>query len=188
MCSIFRFSQPFLSNCPKVPMFLEHFKLRVQPFGVTPDTGFLYLGQSHREALASLLYGVHSERGFTALIAPPGMGKTTLLFRLLSFVANEASTALLFQTLCTPKEFLRALLTDLGISSGDDDLGLIRSRLNVYLMEQARKDRRVVVIIDEAQNFTENVLETVRMLSNFETSQKKLIHIVLSGQPQLADR
>src|SRR6266436_7921872 len=95
-------------------MFLEYYGLREQPFGVTPDPRFLYFGASHREALASLYYGFESGRGFLALIAKPGMGKTTLLFHLLEKFRSSARTAFLFQTQCTPREFMRLLITELG--------------------------------------------------------------------------
>lgn len=169
-------------------MILEHFKLRIQPFGVTPDARFLYLSHTHREALASLLYGIHSGRGFGALIAPPGMGKTTLLFRLLGLVAGNTKSAFLFRTLCTPKEFLRALLVDLEIADEGCDVGRMHAKLNAYLLQESKNGRQVVVVIDEAQNLNEAVLEMVRMLSNFETPHRKLMHIVLSGQPQLAQK
>jgi general secretion pathway protein A len=169
-------------------MFLEHFKLSVQPFGVTPDPRFLHLSQTHREALASLLYGIHSGRGFTALIAAPGMGKTTLVFRLLGLLGGNTKTAFLFRALCAPKEFLRALLADLEIDDEGGDFARMNAKLNAYLLEESRNGRQVVVAIDEAQNLEEPVLEMVRMLSNFETPGKKLMHIVLSGQPQLAEK
>src|SRR5215470_8310811 len=169
-------------------MFLEHFKLSAQPFGVTPDARFLYLSQTHREALASLLYGIHSERGFVALIAAPGMGKTTLAFRLFGLLATNAKTAFLFRTLCGPEEFLRALLADLEIDDEGGGVARMHEKLNAYLFEQSKTGRQVVLVIDEAQNLDERVLEMVRMLSNFETPAKKLMHIVLSGQPQLAEK
>ena len=169
-------------------MFLEHFKLSVQPFGVTPDARFLYLSQTHREALASLLYGIHSERGFVALIAAPGMGKTTLAFRLLDLLATNAKTAFLFRTLCGPEEFLRALLADLEIDDEGGGVARMHEKLNAYLAERSINGRQVVLVIDEAQNLDERVLEMVRMLSNFETPAKKLMHIVLSGQCQLAEK
>jgi type II secretory pathway predicted ATPase ExeA len=169
-------------------MLMEHFKLAVQPFGVTPDTRFLYLSHTHREALASLLYGIRSGRGFTALIAPPGMGKTTLLFQVLKLLRGNAKTAFLFQTLCGTEEFLRSLLGDLGIEHGADDITRMHAKLNAYLVEESKKGHEVVVVIDEAQNLDDRVLELVRMLSNFETPGRKLMHLILSGQPQLAEK
>ena len=169
-------------------MLLEHFKLAVQPFGVTPDARFLYLSQTHREALASLFYGIQAGRGFTALIAAPGMGKTTLMFHLLGLLMENAKTAFLFQTLCGPEEFLRSLLADLGIDDEGGDAVRMHAKLNAYLLQESKKGRQVVVVIDEAQNLDERVLELVRMLSNFETPGKKLMHLVLSGQPQLAEK
>jgi general secretion pathway protein A len=169
-------------------MVLDYYKLREQPFGVTPDPRFLYMSSTHREALASLLYGITSGRGFMSLIAKPGMGKTTLLFQLLQKLEGTARTAFLFQTLCTPRDFLRGLLADLGVEDLDGDLVRMHSKLNEILVRQSRERKRFVVVIDEAQNFDDSVLEVVRMLSNFETPSEKLMQIVLAGQPQLADK
>lgn len=169
-------------------MFLEYYGLREQPFGVTPDPRFLYFGATHREALASLFYGIESGCGFLALIAPPGMGKTTLLFHLLEKLRGTAQTVFLFQTQCGSREMFRHLLNDLGIDSTDQDLATMHESLNNVLLSNARKGRRVVLVIDESQNLRESVLETVRLLSDFETPQAKLLQIILSGQPQLADK
>src|SRR5579864_92263 len=169
-------------------MFLEYYGLREQPFGVTPDPRFLYFGSTHREALASLFYGIESGCGFLALIAPPGMGKTTLLFHLLEKLRGSAQTVFLFQTQCGSREMFRHVLNDLGIDSGEQDLAAMHESLNSVLLANARKGRRVVLVIDEAQNLRDSVLETVRLLSDFETPQSKLLQIVLSGQPQLADK
>jgi general secretion pathway protein A len=169
-------------------MFLEYYGLREQPFGVTPDPRFLYFGTTHREALASLFYGIESGCGFLALIAPPGMGKTTLLFHLLEKLRGSAQTVFLFQTQCGSREMFRHLLNDLGIDSGEQDLAAMHESLNSVLLSNARKGRRVVLVIDEAQNLKDSVLETVRLLSDFETPQAKLLQIILSGQPQLADK
>lgn len=166
----------------------DHYKLSMQPFGVTPDPIFLYLSATHREAMASLLHGIGSQTGFTALIAAPGMGKTTLLFNLLQLLKGNTQTAFLFQTLCRPGGFLNALLADLGIVDNGRNIGRMHAKLNEYLLEESRKGRRVVIVVDEAQNLNEQVLEVVRMLSNFETSSRKLLHVVLAGQPQLAEK
>jgi general secretion pathway protein A len=169
-------------------MFLEYYKLTEQPFGVTPDSRFLYLGPKHREALASLVYGTESNRGFLALIARPGMGKTSLLYHYLSYLRGKARTAFIFRTDCDSREFIRHLLIDLGIDVAGMDLPAMHDSLNRLLTEEMRVGRRFVLVIDEAQNLDEKVLESVRLLSNFETPWMKLMQIVLAGQPQLADR
>lgn len=170
-------------------MVLDYYNLREEPFGVTPDPRFLYMSAGHREALASLEYGIRSRRGFMSLIAPPGMGKTTILFRLLSQLEGMARTVFLFQTLCSPLDLLRALLRDLGAMVPDNaEIGCMQQQLNSLLVAEARQGRRVVVIIDEAQNLDDSALELVRMLSNFETASYKLMQIILSGQPQLRQK
>jgi type II secretory pathway predicted ATPase ExeA len=169
-------------------MVLDYYNLKEEPFGVTPDPRFLYSSPSHREALASLQYGIRSRRGFLSLIAEPGMGKTTILFELLRQLEGSARTVFLFQTLCSPKELLRGLLRDLGVSVDNEDVGSLQEQLNHVLLTEARHGRRVVVVIDEAQNLEDRALELLRMLSNFETATYKLMQIVLAGQPQLRER
>jgi general secretion pathway protein A len=169
-------------------MLLNCYKLAEQPFGVTPDSRFLYLGPKHREALASLVYGTESNRGFLALIAKPGMGKTSLLYHYRAYLRDKARTAFVFRTDCDSREFIRHLLLDLGIDVAGMDLPAMHDRLNRLLTEEMQAGRRFVLVIDEAQNLDEKVLESVRLLSNFETPWMKLMQIVLAGQPQLADR
>ena len=169
-------------------MVLDFYNLREHPFGVTPDSKYLFLSATHREALASLTYGIEAGCGFVALIAHPGLGKTTLLFHAMNQLREKARTVFLFQTVCTPMDLLRALLTGLGVHDIKGSLIEMQLRLKDVLVEQFRIRRRVVVVIDEAQNLDDSVLELVRMLSNFETAQEKLIQIVLSGQPQLAEK
>jgi general secretion pathway protein A len=169
-------------------MVLDYYALREQPFGVTPDSEYLFLSDTHREALASLLYGIDSGCGFVALIAKPGLGKTTLLFHALNQLREKATTVFLFQTVCTPMDLLRVLLTGLGVQETRGSLIEMQLRLKELLAEQSNSGKRVVVVIDEAQNLDDSVLELVRMLSNFETAREKLIQIILSGQPQLAEK
>ena len=167
-------------------MFLDFYKMKEQPFGVTPDPRFLYFGESHREALASLYYGVEANRGFMALIAQPGLGKTTLAFQLLEKLQQAARTVFLFQTQCNPKEFFQYLLNGLGIDAEGMELVSMHNKLNEILAREMLTGRRFVLVIDEAQNLASEVLETIRLLSNFETSDTKLLQILLIGQPQLA--
>jgi general secretion pathway protein A len=169
-------------------MVLDFYNLAEQPFGVTPDSRFLYLGPQHREALASLVYGTESNRGFLALIAKPGMGKTSLLYHYLGYLRDRARTAFVFRTDCDSREFIRHVLIDLGIEVAGMDLPAMHEALNRLLTDEMRAGRRFVLVVDEAQNLEERVLESIRLLSNFETPWMKLMQIVLAGQPQLADR
>jgi general secretion pathway protein A len=167
--------------------FLEHFGLNEQPFGVTPDPRFLYLGPKHKQALAALNYGTELNRGFLTLIAQPGMGKTSLLYNYLEGLRNRARTVFLSQTDCDSRGLMRYMLSDLGIDCTGKDLPEMYLMLTQVLTEEMRLGRRFVLVIDEAQNLTDRVLESVRLLSNFETPWMKLMQIVLAGQPQLAD-
>ena len=168
-------------------MFEKYFNLSHQPFGATPDPRFLLRTGSHREALASLYAGFYANRGFTALIAEPGMGKTTLLFEFLDDIRDKARTVFLFDTLCETADLLLLILQDLGLTPGRSAAERNR-QLNELLTAEARADRRIVLVIDEAQNLSLETLEALRLLSNFETSRSKLMQIILCGQPQLADK
>lgn len=169
-------------------MFLDHFKMKEQPFGVTPDPHFLFLGESHREALASLYYGIESELGFVALIAPPGLGKTTLTFQLLEKLSSNSRSVFLFQTQCNSRELFQYLLNGLGVETEGMELVSMHIKLNQILCREMLAGRRFILVIDEAQNLDSEVLETIRLLSNFETSRGKMLQILLVGQPQLAQK
>ncbi len=168
-------------------MVLDYYRLEEQPFGVTPDPRYLFLTHTHKEALNSLIYGIEAGCGFVALIATPGAGKTTLIFEMLHILRDKARIVFLFQTISTPTDLLRSLLSGLGVRDLQGNLVEMQIRLRDLLTEQYRLGKRVVVVIDEAQNLDDSVLELVRMLSNFETARDKLIQIVLAGQPQLAN-
>jgi general secretion pathway protein A len=169
-------------------MVLDYFKLREQPFGVTPDARYLFLSSTHKEALGSILYGIGEGCGFVVLMASPGLGKTTLLFHALQQLREKAATVFLFQTISTSVDLLRALLAGLGVQDIQGSLIQLQSRLMEALLAQARLGKRVVLVVDEAQNLDDSVLELVRMLSNFETPREKLVQIVLSGQLELAEK
>ena len=166
-------------------MFLDYYRLSESPFADASDPRFLYFGPTHREALASLYYGIESARGFLALIAKAGMGKTTLLFQLLERPRGSARTAFIFQTQCDFSQLLPYISRDLGVNGHEQDLVLMHERLNEVLVGEARAGRRVVLVIDEAQNLSDTVLESVRLLSDFETPRAKLVQIILAGQPPL---
>ncbi len=169
-------------------MFLDFFRLREEPFGVTPDPAYLYASQTHCEALDALSEGILDGRGFLALIAEPGMGKTTLLYQVLEGLRDTARAAFLFQTQCNSREFFQYLLSELGVDSTGMGLVAMHNKLNEMLLEEMLAGRRFVLIVDEAQNLDDTVLETIRLLSNFETSNTKLLQIVLAGQPQLGEK
>jgi general secretion pathway protein A len=166
-------------------MFLDFHGLLEQPFGVTPDPTYLYPTRTHREALESLSSGIKADRGFLALVAEPGMGKTTLLYQLLQELRESARTVYLFNTQCDSRELLRYVLHELGIDTQGMGLVAMHTKLNAMLFDEMLAGKRFVLVVDEAQNLSESVLETVRLLSNFETPHAKLLQIVLAGQPGL---
>lgn len=166
---------------------LGFFGLNQQPFDVTPDPACLYLSSSHSEALTALQQGIEHFRGFMLLIAEPGMGKTTLLQKLMEEQAETARVVFLFQTQCNSRELLCYILNELEVDHTGMDAVAMHRALNQALLEEMLRGRRFVLIVDEAQNLQEPVLETIRLLSDFETTHSKLIQIVLAGQPQLAE-
>jgi general secretion pathway protein A len=167
---------------------LSHFNLREQPFGVTPDPRYLFASESHKEALASLLYGMEAGLGFVALIGMPGTGKTTLVFETLRRMENTAKIVFLFQAIQAPSGLVRTLLFELGVRDLTRSIVELQEQLNGLLVAHSATGKPFIVVIDEAQNLSEPVLEAVRMLSNFETARHKLIQVVLSGQPQLEEK
>ena len=167
---------------------LGHFGLRENAFGVTPDPRFLFPSHTHREALASLVNGIDCDFGFQILVAQPGMGKTTLLFNFLERFRASAHTAFLFQAQPNPCELLQSVLHELGTTSEETSIRKLSEQLNQVLTRAAGERKRVIVVLDEAQNLDFAVLEALRQLSNFETASTKLMQIVLAGQPQLAKR
>jgi N-acetylmuramoyl-L-alanine amidase/type II secretory pathway predicted ATPase ExeA len=169
-------------------MFLDFYHLHQQPFGVTPDPAYLYPSRTHCEALDALTEGIMGGRGFLALIAEPGMGKTTLLYQVLDGLRGSARAAFLFQTQCNSREFFQYLLSELGVDATGMGLVAMHNKLNEMLFAEMLAGKRFVLIVDEAQNLDDSVLETIRLLSNFETSHTKLLQIVLAGQPQLGEK
>jgi len=180
------FSSDNQQECGPTRMLLDFYGLLEQPFGMTPDPTYLYASRTHSEALASLTLGIADNRGFFALIAEPGMGKTTLLYQLVDELRDSTRTALVSQTQCTSREFIEYILQDLGVDVKGMGLVAMHGKLNEILFEELLAGRRFVLIVDEAQNLDDSVLETVRMLSNFETHNAKLLQIILAGQPRLA--
>ncbi|MFH0907238.1 MAG: AAA family ATPase [bacterium] len=169
-------------------MYLEFYGLKEEPFNITPDPRFLYYSPRHREAFDHLVYGIQNRKGFIELIGEVGSGKTTLCRAVLSSLPKNTHTALVLNPSLTETQLLRAILNDLGLTvKGRDRLAYIE-QLNNYLLFMAKEGFNVAVFIDEAQDLQPDVMEQIRLLSNLETDQHKLMQIVLAGQPELRDR
>jgi type II secretory pathway predicted ATPase ExeA len=172
-------------------LYQAHFGLSQAPFNITPDPSLLYLSASHREGLAQLSYGIRARKGFVVLTGEVGTGKTTLIHALLNDLNASAHTALIFSIIVNPADLLRTVCEEFGLVESKRPLGEIHDYLvclNEVLLESYRKGRNCALIIDEAQNLSAEVLESIRLLSNFETSKDKLLQILLIGQPELAVR
>lgn len=169
-------------------MYLEFYNLREFPFNITPDPRFLYLAPHHKEAYEHLMYGINQRKGFIELTGEVGSGKTTLCRAVLSNLGKDVETALILNPSLSETQLLRAMLNDFGIEArGRDRLAYIE-KLNEFLLERNREGTNVALMIDEAQDLSPQVMEQVRLLSNLETDQHKLIQIVLCGQPELEKR
>lgn len=168
-------------------MYHEHFGLVRSPFEMTPDPAFLYLGEAHREGLAVLTYGVQARKGFVLLTGEVGTGKTTLLHALLSQLDSETAAAFIFNPRLEPLDFFRMLFDEYGIESSCTTKAEYLLALNRFLIERLAKNLTTLLIVDEAQNLSPDMLEEIRLLSNLETPRSKLIQIMLVGQPELAE-
>jgi TonB family protein len=166
---------------------LKHFALRELPFGVTPNPSFLFSSRMHCAALHSMIQSIELNLGFTVLLGEPGMGKTTLLLQLLTQYRESARTAFLFQTQGRRFDLLRFLASELELPDTRGDEVLLHQRLREMLVSEARAGRKVLVIIDEAQNLNQTTLEAIRLLSDFETASSKLLHIILAGSARLCE-
>lgn len=168
-------------------MYLTFYGFSEAPFGPTPDPKFLFQSTRHREALAQLIYGVTERKGFLVLTGEIGTGKTTLLRTLLGRLDVETPVAYVHNSALPIEGLLEYVLEDWGVKSTATTQAQRLVELNEFLIEQHRKGTSPVLVIDEAQNLSVETLEAVRLLSNFETTQQKLIQILLVGQPELRD-
>jgi putative secretion ATPase (PEP-CTERM system associated) len=166
-------------------MYEAYFNLTENPFGTTPDPRFLYKGKAHREALAYLAYGIFRKKGFLALTGEVGIGKTTIVRAFIQTFHPCLEVAFILNTRVNFNELLYMLLTDLGVEPKTDNKVVMLTALNQYLIDRYADNQNPVLIIDEAQNLSPEVLEELRMLSNLETDEQKLLQIVLVGQPEL---
>jgi len=169
-------------------MYERFFGLNEKPFSITPDPRYLYLTKRHAEALAHLLYGVTESGGFVQLTGEVGTGKTTLVRSLLEKIPKDVEVALVLNPRLSPNEFLHAICDEVG--AGTPDLASPKQMvdaLNQHLLDAHSRGSRVVLIVDEAQNLSVEVLEQIRLLTNLETAKQKLLQIILIGQPELRD-
>jgi general secretion pathway protein A len=168
-------------------MYEDFYRLEKPPFRLTPDPEFLYLSPSHREALASIVYGVEERKGFVLVLGEVGLGKTTIVRSYLNALDTKRVTvAYIFNANVSFKALLDTIYQDLGIPDEPEDIHGMVNRLHEVVIQEYRRRRNVVLIIDEAQNMPVETLESLRVLSNLETSTDKLIQIVLIGQPEFA--
>jgi len=169
-------------------MYVAFFGLADKPFAITPDPRYLYLGRQHADALAHLVYGINDAGGFIQLTGEVGTGKTTTIRSLLVRAPAQAEIALIVNPRLSSRDFLQTICEELGVALADGasaSVKLLIDRLNDYLLQAHAAGRRVVLIVDEAQNLDAEVLEQVRLLTNLETESQKLLQIILIGQPEL---
>lgn len=170
-------------------MYKEFFGLRANPFNVNPDPRYLFLTRHTEEALACLTYGIQSRKGFVLLTGEVGTGKTTLINKLLEWLRlQQVATAFVFNSRMNVPQFLDYMMADFGIECSSKAKSQVLLRLYNWLLDRYRAGETAVLIVDEAQNLSEEVLEEIRMMTNLETFTEKLLQIVLVGQPELEEK
>ena len=167
-------------------MYKKFYGFQERPFEITPDPKFVYLSEIHQEALARLQYAVREGKGFSVITGEAGTGKTTLVHMLLSKLDGHVRTSFIFNPIMDRADFLNYVCDDLGITSdGMKSRGQSLAALHNFLLSCFARDEKVFLIIDEAQSLEPELLQEVRLLTNLETSKKKLLHVILLGQPEL---
>jgi general secretion pathway protein A len=170
-------------------MYKEFYGLRANPFNVNPDPRYLFLTRHTEEALACLTYGIQSRKGFVLLTGEVGTGKTTLINKLLEWLRlQQVATAFVFNSRLNVPQFLDYMMADFGIPCDSRAKSQILLRLYNWLLDRYRAGETAVLIVDEAQNLSEEVLEEIRMLTNLETFTEKLLQIIVAGQPELEQK
>jgi type II secretory pathway predicted ATPase ExeA len=169
-------------------MYTKFFGFKEKPFMLAPNPAYLFLGKSHEEALAHLIYAVSEGEGFISLIGKRGVGKTTICQAFINRRKENTAIAYIFKPEVRPEELLKKINFEFSISASTDDIKELNDALNSFLMQKRVEGKKVVLFIDDAQNLKADALEQVRLLSNLETTREKLLQIVLVGEPELADK
>ena len=169
-------------------MYLEYYGLKEPPFTITPNPRFLFYSAKHREAFNHLLYGIRERKGFVQLTGEVGAGKTTLCRALLEQLGENFSTALILNPALNADLLIKSIAMEFNLQVKGMDRLEILAEINKFLLHQVEQGKDTVLIIDEAQDLTLELLEQVRLLSNLETDERKLVQIILMGQPELRDR
>jgi len=169
-------------------MYLSFFSLKQKPFAITSNPSFLFLSQRHQEALSYLTYGIKERVGFIEITGEVGTGKTTICRALLNQLDDKTKTAFIFNSTLSGHPLIQTIIDDFGINTEKTSRRDLFSQFHQFLIEQLALNHNVVLIIDEAQNLSRTVLEQIRMLSNLEAENEKLIQIVLVGQPELREK
>lgn len=168
-------------------MYCKFYKLKEEPFNITPDPAFLFFSRNHQEAFTTLLNGIQRRKGFMALTGSVGSGKTTLYRALLDRMGNEVKSALIINPSLSPIQLLQTIIEDFGIEVQKKNRKGYFDALNNFLMQEYSRGSTAVLILDEAQDLKIGTLEQIRLLSNFETNKQKLLQIILIGQPEFRD-
>jgi len=166
-------------------MYLDFFKLIEPPFLLTPDPRFLYLSKAHSRAITFMEYAILNRDGFAVITGEIGSGKTTLISKLLTGLDEDTLIARIYHTHVDSVEFFRALLDEFGIHEHGDNKVALLGQINTFLLEAFSENKKVILIVDEAQNLSEKLLEEIRLLTDLETNNEKLMNLILVGQPEL---
>lgn len=169
-------------------MYLQHYNLREAPFNITPDPRFLFFSAKHQEAFNHLLYGIRERKGFIELTGEVGAGKTTICRKLLEELGPNYKTALILNPCLSGHQLLKTIALEFGLKARGIDRVAYLQAINDFVLQEVNHGNDVVLVIDEAQDLSDELLEQIRLLSNLETDSQKLMQIVLMGQPELREK